>query len=369
MSNTKTLSYISTGVNYSVMDPLKRLAQKLARSTSSNFDRFGMREVPESRGESAYVWKEKDAYKTLVIEGLGTKNLVADEMQKITGKSYYKQIAQDTLAMIVNDVVVVGAKPAVINAYFATGGPEWFSDQIKSSDLVKSWAKICHQIGAVWGGGETPGLKGIIAKNTIDLAGSCYGIIKPKERLVLGDKLKEGDVIFLIESSGIHANGVSLARAIAKKLKKGYGELLSNGNTYGEDLLKPTYLYSNLVNDLFEAGVKIHYMVNITGHGWRKLMRANKEFTYVIDNIPTPQLIFDFIQKHSGNNDYEMYGNFNMGAGFAIYLPEKYLEKAQQIAKKNNFRSWKAGRVEKGSKQVIIKPKNITFKAGSLGVR
>ena len=110
-------------------------------------------------------------------------------------------------------------------------------------------------------------------------------------------------------------------------------------------------------------------MVNITGHGWRKLMRAKEDFTYIIDSIPTPHSIFQFIQEQSGNDDKEMYGNFNMGAGLAIFLPRKDLEKTQNISSKNKFKSLDAGYIENGKKQVIIKPKNIVFGSDSLDLR
>lgn len=363
------ISYSSTGVNYNVMDPLKKLAQEKGLSTSGNLETFNFKEVASSRGESAYVWEEEDSFRALVIEGLGTKNLVADEMQKITNQTYYENIAQDTVAAIVNDIITVGASPQVVNAYFGTGDPDWFLDTTRSTALVEGWARACNLAGTTWGGGETPGLKGIINPETIDLVGACIGIIKPKSRLILGDKLKAGDIILLIESSGIHANGLSLARQIAANLPAGYKTPLQDGTSFGDTLLVPSHIYVKLVKDLFEAGTDIHYMVNITGHGWRKLMRANQEFTYVINELPTPQPIFHFIQEHSKNNDGEMYSNFNMGAGFAIYLPQSEVEKVQEIAIKNNLKSWNAGIVQEGEKQVIIKPKNITFKKDSLGVR
>lgn len=363
------ISYSSTGVDYSVMDPLKKLAQKMGQQTSKNLENFGLKEISGSRGESAYVWEETDCYRALVIEGLGTKNLVAEQMQKTTGKIFYDAIAQDTIAAIVNDILTVGAMPQVINAYFGSGGPDWFADNNRSTALVEGWAKACNEAGATWGGGETPGLSGIINPDTVDLAGACIGIIKPKERLTLGDKLVPGDAILLIESSGIHTNGLSLARAIASKLADGYNTKLSDGTTYGETILIPSIIYVNLVKDLFEAGIAIHYMVNITGHGWRKLMRANRDFTYQITQIPPVSPLFEFIQQQSGSSDEEMYGNFNMGAGFAIYLPSDQVEEAEGIATKNNLKSWNGGLVQAGEKQVVIEPKNISFKAETLEVR
>lgn len=368
MSDQK-LSYKQTGVNYEAMDPVKILAQLRAKETASNLNRFGMNEVSESRGESAYVWEEADSYRAFVIEGLGTKNLIADAVRKYSGKTHYDSIAQDTIAMVVNDLIVVGADPQIVNAYFAVGNSDWFSDEERARDLVEGWAKACHITGAVWGGGETPTLKGIINPETIELGGSAIGIINPKERLVLGDKLQTGDAIILIESSGIHANGITMARTIADKLSDGYQTKLSDGTTFGEALLTPTHLYAQLINNCFENQIGIHYMVNITGHGWRKLMRAKKDFSYVMNDVPTPQPLFAFIKDHSGNDDEEMYGNFNMGAGFAIFVDAKDAEKTITIAKESNLKAWNAGIVEEGERQVVIKPKNITFKGESLQVR
>lgn len=351
------------------MDPLKKLAQTLGKQTAHNLSSFDAKEVSESRGESAYVWEEEDSYRTLVVEGLGTKNLVADKMQKLTGKNYYEEIAQDTVASIVNDVITVGAIPQVIGAYLGSGGPEWFSDTDRSKALVEGFAKACELAGATWGGGETPGLRGIINPETVDLAGACVGVIKPKSRLTLGDKLKTGDAILLIESSGIHTNGLSLARSIAEKLPEGYLTKLENGQSFGEALLTPTYIYVKFINELFDMGINIHYMVNITGHGWRKLMRTNFDFTYQITQIPPIPQIFDFIQTNSESSDSDMYGNFNMGAGFAIYLPADQVGKAQEIATRNNLKSWSAGTIQSGAKKVLIEPKNISFEAESLNLR
>lgn len=363
------ITYSQTGVNYKNLDPVKILAQDKARETSKNLSRFNMQEIAESRGESAYVWEEKDSYKAFVVEGLGTKNLIADEVRKFTSKTHYDTIAQDTVAMIVNDLIVVGADPQVVNAYFAVGSSDWFLDEERAQDLILGFTKACQITGATWGGGETPTLKDIINPTAIDLGGAAVGIIDPKDRLTLGDKLTTGDAIILVESSGIHANGITLARAIASQLSDGYKTALSDGKTYGESLLTPTHIYANIVRDCFNQNVDIHYMVNITGHGWRKLMRAKKEFSYVINNLPKPQPLFEFIQEHSGNDDTEMYGNFNMGAGFALFVNNKDVEKTLAIAEKNNLNAINAGFVETGEKQVVIKPKDVVFKSETLQVR
>jgi phosphoribosylformylglycinamidine cyclo-ligase len=362
----KSLSYESSGVSYKELDQFKRLAQREAAKISKQ----GLiRTVEKSRGESAYVWEEKDSFRAYVIEGLGTKNLVADQMRSVTGKTYYDAIAQDTVAMIINDLVVVGAAPQVINAYFAVGDSSWFADSVRTHDLVRGWARACKLAGALWGGGETPTLSGIVNPKTIDLAGSAIGLISPKKRLTLGSRITTGDAIVCIESSGIHANGLSLARAIAQRLPKGYRKKLASGQMYGEALLVPTHLYAQFVQTVFDSGVDIHYMVNITGHGFRKLMRASGNFRYIIDVLPPEHDLFAFMQEHGRITDKDMYGTFNMGAGFALYVKQKDVERVMLAAKKHKLVAWKAGYIEKGPRSVVLKPRNIVYTSGSLQVR
>lgn len=362
-------TYAASGVDYSSVDPIKVLAQKRAADTAKNLQAFDAQELATSRGESAYVWEEQDAYRALVIEGLGTKNLVADAVRAYTGKTHYDTIAQDTIAMIVNDLVVVGALPQVINAYFAVGDSAWMRDEERAADLINGWGEACQKLGATWGGGETPTLKDVIRPGTIDLAGSAVGIINPKENLVLGEKLGAGDSIVLIESSGIHANGITFIRDLADKDSGLYQTKLSDGRTFGEALLTPTHLYVGLVRELLRAKLELHYMVNITGHGWRKLMRSTKVLSYVMHEVPPVPAEFDFMQKQTGTDDKEMYGTFNMGAGYAIYVPGTQAQQVVDIAAEQGLKAWVAGSVEAGPKQVVIKPKNITFAADSLEVR
>ena len=365
----KKLTYKQTGVDYSAMDPFKRLAQKQGRATAQNLSRTGFSEQSDSRGESAYVIEQKDAYFAFVEEGLGTKNLVADAVYKLTGKTYYDSLAQDTVAMIINDLITVGAQPVAVMAYWAVGDATWFDDTKKMENLVNGWAHACNLAGASWGGGETPTLNGVIKPGTIDLAGAAFGVIKPKSRLALGDDLGPEDAIILFESSGIHANGLTLVRKIAERLPKGYTTKMPSGKKFGEELLKPTIIYAQLINGLLEAGVRIHYMANITGHGWRKIMRHHKVLTYRIRAVPPVPEVLQFIVDKAPLDMHEAYGNLNMGAGFAIFVPQKDIEEVLAIAHKNKIRAYYAGNVEKGKKQVIIEPLDIIFDEKTLQLK
>lgn len=366
----KKLTYAGAGVDYEAMDPFKRMAQLAGKETADNLKRFLFLEVEWSRGESVYLIETADSYLAHVEEGLGTKNLVADAMYILTGKTYYDNIGQCTVAMIVNDMITLGASPLSVAMHLAVGTSDWFSNEKRCQDLVEGWRKACQLARCVWGCGETPTLKGVIIPGTVVLSGSAIGIIKPKERLIRAN-IQPGDAIILVASSGIHANGLTLARKIADQFPDGYLAKLSDGRTYGEALIDPTVIYVPLIEDCLNAGVEIHYAINITGHGWRKLMRATQPFIYVIERIPEPQPVFAFMQERGPIDDKEAYANLNMGAGFALYVPEKEVERVIQIAKQNDMDAFKAGYIEQSEtdKKVIIKPKQLEYSGSTLGVR
>lgn len=366
---SKKITYAQSGVNYQDLDPIKKLAQTAGGSTAKNLITHGFSEIADTRGESAYVWKQGNIYMASVIEGLGTKNLVADEMQKISGKTHYDTIAHDTVATIINDLITVGATPLVLHAYWAVGESIFLTDKEKMKDFIRGWKRACDLAKVSWGGGETPTLKGIVVPGTVDLGGSAIGIIKNKKILVTDVKLEEGDRIILLKSSGINANGLSLARAVAKGLKKGYATKISGDYTYGDAILTKTHIYAKLIQDLQKNNIDIHYISNITGHGLRKIMRARQDFTYVIEKIFDPQELFLFIQKQAHLSDYEMYQTFNMGMDYALFLSNKDVEKALEVITNNDFESLDAGYVEKGKKQVTIQPKQLLYHAETLDLR
>ncbi|HSW37522.1 MAG TPA: AIR synthase-related protein [Candidatus Saccharimonadales bacterium] len=347
---------------------MKILAQKQGLATAGNMP-TGFKEVEGTRGESAYVFEMGDMYGALVQEGLGTKSLIARAVYEETGKSFFAAIAQDTVASIINDLISVGATPIVLNAYWSASSYEWLTHRKLATDFIRGWRAACDEAKVVWGGGETQSLSGVVLPGALELAGSAFGVIKFKEQLVQGKNLRAGDAIVLLASSGVHANGISLIRDIAKRLPAGYQTKLNDGLRFGETVLTPTPIYARLIQELFEAGLDIHYLSNITGHGWRKLMRAEPAFTYRLSNIPPVAEIFNFIAEQADNDESEMYGNYNMGAGYAVYLPAEQAHIVLKIAKLRGLRAWIAGKVEAGPKQVIIEPKHITFKADSLEVR
>ena len=363
------LTYEQSGVQYDLIDPIKIAAQKAAASTAANMASHGFSEVTASRGESAYVLDVGPFYLASIVECLGSKSLVADEVATLTGRSYYDWIAQDTIAMAVNDLITVGAKPLVVQAYWAAGGSDWFADENRARALIDGWKRACDGCGVAWGGGETPALGGIVEAGRMDLAASCTGIIQPKSRLSVGHDLSEGDAIVLLASSGIHANGLSLARKLCERLPQGYLTDIGNGQSYGEALLAPTTLYAPVTEAVHGAGIPLHYCANITGHGWRKLLRHPGEFTYRIREIPPVPPVLSFIQKHAGQDMEEAYGTLNMGAGFALFVPRPFADQVVALSQGLGIAAWHAGTVERGPKRLVIDPLELSFEGDSLQLR
>jgi phosphoribosylformylglycinamidine cyclo-ligase len=362
------LTYEQSGVDYHKIDPLKVAAQRAAAATATQLAAHGFSEVAASRGESAYVVDVGPFYLASIVECLGSKALVADEMARLTGRSYYAQIAQDTIAMAVNDLITVGATPLVVQAYWAAGGSEWFEDAQRAQALVEGWRRACETCGVAWGGGETPALAGIVEAGRIDLAASCTGLVNPKQRLSLGDKLAAGDAIVMLASSGIHANGVSLARKLVERLPQGWLTALG-GSTYGEALLTPTTLYSPVTEALWRAGIVPHHSANITGHGWRKLLRHPGRFTYRITQVPPVPAVLAFTAEQAGHDAREAYSTFNMGAGFALFVAPDDAPRCVEVARDCGVEAWVAGGVEAGDKQLLIEPLALRFGDADLNLR
>lgn len=314
------MTYATAGVDYESMDPFKREALKEALKTAPQLLKHGWRDVESSRGESVKLIERDGLTLAHVNEGLGTKNLVADAMYALKGVSYYDCIGQDAVAMIVNDMITLGAQPLEANMHIDVGSSDWFNDTTRCADLLRGWRRGLEMAACSWGGGESATLTDIINADTFSLSGSAIGVIPGAVKRIDPQNLRAGDAIVFLASSGIHANGLSMARKIAKKLPGGYLERVGN-DSFGAALLQPTIIYQEAIASLMSSGVDIHYAVNITGHGWRKLMRAPQPLGYVIEHIPPIPPVFEFMMRNGPIDLRTAFETFNMGVGFAIMMP------------------------------------------------
>jgi phosphoribosylformylglycinamidine cyclo-ligase len=364
------INYEQSGVRYDMLDAFKRACQQAASTTTGALASHGLSEPESIRGESAYLIETPEEYLAHVEEGLGTKNLVADAMLKLTAASYYRNIGIDTVATIVNDLITTGALPISVAMHAAVGDSRWFENAQRANDVAAGFAEACIQSNAVWGGGETPALKGIVAPETIVLAGSAIGRIKPKEHRITG-QVRDGDAIVLLASTGVQTNGLTLCRLIGERLPQGYLTKMSDGRSFGEGLLDASAIYVRFVAACQRARIRLNYAAHITGHGWRKLMRLTEPFVYRMTQLAPPLPVFDFLERHGPVEKREMYATFNMGAGFAVYVDSADAAKCLAIAGQTGHRAWVGGTVHKQGerKAVDIIPLGITFEGETLQVR
>ena len=364
------LSYEQSGVDYDKLDAFKRACQQAAATTVGALRSHGLSEPPGIRGESAYLLETPDEYLAHVEEGLGTKNLVADAVLEKTGKSFYRNIGIDTVATIVNDLVTTGALPVSVAMHAAVGDAEWFARGTRAADLAAGFAEGCRLANAVWGGGETPTLRGIVNPSTVVLAGSALGRTRPKSFRITGD-VRDGDVIILLASSGVHTNGLTLCRNMTDSKRVQIDTPLQNGRAFGEVLLDPSVIYVAFTAALQHSGVRPHYAAHITGHGWRKLMRLPEPFVYRMTDVGQVPPIFPFIMRAGPVELREMYATFNMGAGYAVYVDPADVNRCLDLARQTGYHAWVGGSVIKQGqrKAVEIVPLGITFEAETLQVR
>jgi phosphoribosylformylglycinamidine cyclo-ligase len=365
-------AYASAGVDYAVLDAGKRLAIDSALATSALLAARGGRALDDSRGEPAFVFELAGQTLALVLEGLGTKSVIARMVAEQQGANHFRAVAVDAVAAIVNDLCCVGARPLVLNAYFATGTPEWFAHHEWHAELIAGWAAACTEAGCVWGGGESPSLPGLVAPQDIELAGSAVGSLPAGRAPVLGQDLAPGDELVLVASAGLHANGSSLARMVARELPQGFatplpgggmtsGREAGAGGTFGEALLAPSLIYSPLVEAVLDAGLPITYLSHITGHGFLKLMRPARALTYrITELLPVPEVLA-FLAQRAGMSERAAYSTLNMGCGFAIYCAAGSGEQVVEIARGLGLETIVGGRVEEGPRRVLLDPLGVEY--------
>ena len=252
----------------------------------------------------------------LTTDGVGTKMLVADQMED------WSTVGIDCVAMNVNDLYVMNVEPIAFVDYIAT-------DKLSIEKMAQigmglnEGAKLAN-IDIV--GGETASLRGLV--NGLDLAGTCLGMQK-KDRIISGEKIRPGDVIIGVSSTGVHSNGLSLARSVVEKYAS-YDKKMKSGKTLGEELLTPTRIYHESLK--VAAACTVHGMCHVTGGGLLNFNRLS-EYGFRFDNPITPPQIFSWIQEAGDITAAEMYRTFNMGMGFAYVVPEKSVACVQKMVK------------------------------------
>ncbi|MEM2339508.1 MAG: phosphoribosylformylglycinamidine cyclo-ligase [Nitrososphaerales archaeon] len=276
----------------------------------------------------------------LHVDGVGTKVLIAQLMEK------FDTIGIDCVAMCVNDLICMGAEPFALIDYIAL---ERADDKLVY-ELTLGLIKGAEKASIAIVGGETAimpdVIKGVNGKG-FDLAAMCCGIVE-KDKVITGKEFKEGDVVLGVKSSGIHSNGLSLARKVLLSKYKVSDYINELGRSLGEELLEPTYIYVKpTLKALKEC--EIHGLAHITGGAFSKLQRLikNSKLGFNLDNIPKPPAIFSLIQKEGKISDREMFRTFNMGIGFCICAPIKEIDSISSIYEHEGFSIEKIGKVER----------------------
>jgi phosphoribosylformylglycinamidine cyclo-ligase len=280
-------------------------------------------------------------------DGVGTKLKIAFMMDK------HDTVGEDCVAMCVNDILCQGAKPLFFLDYIATGKlvPE------KMAQIVEGVASGCIKAGCALIGGETAEMPGFYNEGEYDIAGFGVGVVD-KKNIITGSNIKEGDIVIGLPSSGIHSNGYSLVRKIVFEKKKMDVDTFipELGTTLGEELIKPTRIYSDVVLSLIER-FDIKGLSNITGGGFfENIPRALPEgLTAYINrsNIETP-IIFNLLMKWGNIEEKEMYGTFNMGVGMVFIVDRNELSEIEEYLKAKNERYFILGDIRKGNEGVVL---------------
>lgn len=292
--------------------------------------------------------KYKDPVLVSGTDGVGTKLKLAFMLDK------HDTIGQDAVAMCVNDILVQGAEPLFFLDYLAVGKLE--PEQVAA--VVKGVADACKESGCALIGGETAEMNGFYPVGEYDIAGFAVGAVD-KSKIITSQRVKAGDVLLGLPSSGVHSNGYSLVRKIVfdKMGFKGDEVFDELGKSIGEELLTPTRLYPRVCLPLIEK-YDIHGMVHITGGGYyENIPRAlpdNMGAEINADKWTVPA-VFELLQKW-GNVDWkEMYRTFNMGIGMIIIASPDEAEKIKaDLAEQEEF-CFEIGHVTEGSHEVVIK--------------
>jgi phosphoribosylformylglycinamidine cyclo-ligase len=306
-------------------------------------------------GYASVVRLSDDLAIAVTTDGVGSKTLVASALDR------YDTIGFDCVAMNVNDVICVGATPVAMVDYLAVNT----LDPGRTDQILAGLGAAAREAGVAIPGGELAQLPEVIGSDgripgdpaAFDLAGTCVGVVRP-EGLILGRAVKPGDAVVGIGSSGIHSNGLTLARRVllheaGYELHDYLGRL---ERTIGEELLEPTRIYVRAVRALWDAGIETRGLVHVTGDGFANLCRLESEVGYVIEDLPETPGIFGLIRDAGAVEDSEMFRVFNMGVGFAVVVPEAAADDALAAIETAGYHVMRIGSVTPEPGVVRIEP-------------
>ena len=341
----KKLTYRDAGVdidagNYSV--------QLIKDSVKATYRPEVLGDLGGFGGLFALSTKYKEPVLVSGTDGVGTKLKLAFMLNK------HDTVGQDAVAMCVNDILVQGAEPLFFLDYLAVGKLD--PEQVAS--VVKGVAGACKESGCALIGGETAEMNGFYPVGEYDIAGFAVGAVE-KSEIITSERVKEGDIILGLPSSGLHSNGFSLVRKIVFELKgfKGDEYIEELGKTIGEELLTPTRLYPRVCLPLIRD-FNLHGMAHITGGGfYENIPRALPDDMGVEIDAGAWEMpkIFELLQKW-GNVDWpEMYRTFNMGVGMVIIAAPEEADKIRASLEQKGETVYTLGHVTKGKHEVVIK--------------
>ena len=272
-------------------------------------------------------------------DGVGTKLRLAIDLKR------HNTVGQDLVAMCVNDLIVQGAEPLLFLDYYATGK----LDVDVAASVVTGIAKGCEMAGCALVGGETAEMPGMYETGDYDLAGFSVGVVEAS-RIIDGSKVKAGDTLVAIASSGPHSNGYSLIRHIFKHAGVNpEQDTLPSGKTVADAVMEPTRIFVKPLLELISK-VDVHAMAHITGGGfWENIPRVLPEDAVATIDAVTWQWpeIFEFLKTKGNVSTYEMYRTFNCGVGMFVALDAADAQKAVEILTAAGEKAWIAGSIEK----------------------
>ncbi len=341
----KSLSYKDAGVDINAgNDLVERIKEDVKRTRRP--------EVMGGLGGFGALCSIPSKYKEPILvsgtDGVGTKLRLAIDLNKHDG------IGIDLVAMCVNDLVVQGAEPLFFLDYYATGK----LDVDVAAEVIKGIAHGCEQSGCALVGGETAEMPGMYHSGDYDLAGFCVGVVE-KSEIIDASKVKVGDSLIALASSGPHSNGYSLIRKVLEVSGSDAATVLLDGKPLAEHLLAPTKIYVKSILQLIKH-VDVHAISHLTGGGfWENIPRVLPAHVKAVihENSWQWPTVFDWLQQQGNIDRYEMYRTFNCGVGMVIALPEKDVETALALLRQAGEQAWVIGQIEalgSGEQQVVM---------------